>query len=326
MDMHFIAFWNVENLFDVASSSHRPDYLQKKLNNELKGWTAAVLERKISQLVKIIVQMNGGAGPDILGICEIENENVVAKLLDAMPSGWRNYAIAHADTADARGIDVAIIYDADRYKAGKQFNYFVQKRTATRDIFQINLKTKAERDLIIIGNHWPSRSAGQYESEPYRIMVGETLSYFHSRILEELGKDTAIVCMGDFNDEPFDRSVRSYAQAAREPRKIMNSQTVPYFYNLMWETTGERLATYYFGSQPNVLDQFWVSKGILKRASPFRVEKSSVAIFQPVEMISTGDYPRARFFKRPSHKEYDPDGYSDHFPIVMKLLEKPATS
>ena len=27
-----------------------------------------------------------------------------------------------------------------------------------------------------IGNHWPSRSAGQYESEPYRIIAGETLA------------------------------------------------------------------------------------------------------------------------------------------------------
>lgn len=326
MDEHFISFWNVENLFDISSSPDRPDYLKKKLKNELKGWTADVLKKKISQLVKIIVQMNDGAGPDILGICEIENENVVAKLLDALPSGWRNYAIAHADTNDGRGIDVAVIYDVDKYKAGLQFNYFVQKRTATRDIFQINLKTKSGRDLVIIGNHWPSRSAGQYESEPYRIMVAETLSYFHSRILEELGNDTAIVCMGDFNDEPFDRSVRNYAQSSREPRKIMNSKSAPYFHNLMWEATGERLATYYFGSQPNVLDQFWVSKGILKRGSPFRVEKGSVALFQPDEMISGGDYPGARSFKRPSQKKYDPDGFSDHYPIVMKLLEMPETS
>ncbi len=90
MDEHFIAFWNVENLFDVSTSNDRPEYLKKKLKNELKGWTAAVLKKKISQLVKIIVQMNDDTGPDILGLCEIENENVVAKLLEAMPSGWRN--------------------------------------------------------------------------------------------------------------------------------------------------------------------------------------------------------------------------------------------
>ncbi len=326
MDEHFIAFWNLENLFDVSTSADRPDYLKTKLKGELKGWTATVLKKKIVQLAKIIVQMNDGLGPDILGVCEIENENVVAKLLDGLPSGGRNYAIAHADTKDGRGIDVAIIYDADKYEAGLQFNHFVQKRSATRDIFQLNLKTKAGRDLVLVGNHWPSRSGGQYKTEPYRMMVAETLSYFHSRILEELGPDTAIVAMGDFNDEPFDRSIREYAQTSREPRKITNSKSVPYFYNLMWDATGEGSATYYFGSQPNMLDQFWISKGILKRGSDFRVENDSVTIFQPDEMVSTGKYPAARAFKRPSHKKYDSTGFSDHFPITMKLLEKQAIS
>jgi len=41
----------------------------------------------------------------------------------------------------------------------------------------------------LIGNHWPSRGGGQYESEPYRIIAGETLSCFHQRILEENNKE-----------------------------------------------------------------------------------------------------------------------------------------
>lgn len=330
---HFIGFWNLENLFDISSSTQRPDYLKNELRNELEGWTASVLRKKLAQLVKIIMQMNGGLGPDILGICEIENEAVVQKLLDTFPSGWRNYKIAHADTRDKRGIDVAIIYDSDKYEAELQFSYFVQKRTATRDIFQVNLKTRAGRALVIIGNHWPSRSGGgQYKSEPYRMMVGEALAYFHKRILEELGRDTAIVVMGDFNDEPFDRSIREYAQVTRERRKIMNARSVDYFYNLMWETVGRREATYYYGSQPNILDQFWVSKGILKQGTAFSVkeipventeESKLVEIFRPAELVADTEYPKARRFGRPSSPStYNEEGYSDHFPITMILEEK----
>jgi len=324
---HFIGFWNLENLFDISSSSERPDYLKERLRKELEGWTAAILKKKIAQLVKIIMQMNDGRGPDILGVCEIENEAVVKKLLDGFPSGGRNYKIAHADTKDGRGIDVAVIYDGDTYRAGLKFNHFVQKRTATRDIFQVNLTTKASRDLVIVGNHWPSRRGGQYGSEPYRMMVGETLAYFHKRILENLGEDTAVVVMGDFNDEPFDRSIRDYALASRERQKIMNARSVDYFYNLMWEATGNREATYYFGSQPNLLDQFWISKGILKQGSAFRVEPGSVEIFQPPELIASGDYPKARKFGRPSGATtFDQEGYSDHFPITMILDERDAVS
>lgn len=327
MTEHFIGFWNLENLFDTSSSSERPEYLKKQLKKELAGWTTAVLKKKLKQLVRIITQMNGGSGPDILGVCEIENEAVVQELLDTFPSGGRNYKIAHADTKDKRGIDVAVIYDAAKYEAGLQFNYFVQKRSATRDIFQVNLRTKAGRDLVIVGNHWPSRSGGQYASEPYRMMVGETLAYFHKRILEELGDDTAIVAMGDFNDEPFDRSIRDYAQVSRERRKIMNAKSIDYFYNLMWEALGDREATYYFGSQPNLLDQFWISKGILKQGSAFKVKAGSVEIFRPPELIAPGEYPRARHYGRPSRPTtFDQEGYSDHFPIAMVLEEKEAVA
>jgi hypothetical protein len=99
------------------------------------------------------------------------------------------------------------------------FSHFIVKSEATRDILQTNFITKnsiRKRRLVLVGNHWPSRSGGQYESEPYRIVAGETLSYFHKRILEENSEedtnnnnngDISILVMGDFNDEPFDRSV-----------------------------------------------------------------------------------------------------------------------
>ncbi|MFY0610989.1 MAG: endonuclease [Hyphomicrobiaceae bacterium] len=325
MEEHFLGFWNLENLFDVANSPSRPEYLQRQLKTELKGWTSSVLAAKLSQLTQIITKMNDGAGPDILGICEIESELVVQKLLDALPTNGRQYKIAHADTADNRGIDVAVIYDGEKYAAGQTFSHFVQKRTATRDIFQVNLKTTSGRDLVIVGNHWPSRSGGQYQTEPYRMMVGETLAYFHKRIVEEMGDDTAIVAMGDFNDEPFDRSIREYAQVSRERRKIMNAKKIDYFYNLMWEIAGERAATYYFGSQPNLLDQFWISKGILKNGSIFKVKKGSVDIFQPEELVASGTYPRPKKFGRPSRpKTFDRTGYSDHFPITFVLEERTA--
>lgn len=71
-----------------------------------------MLEAKLGQLSKVIRSMNNNHGPDILGICEIENRHVLellaAKLLN---DGRRNYSIAHSDAGDNRGIDVAFLYD-----------------------------------------------------------------------------------------------------------------------------------------------------------------------------------------------------------------------
>ena len=181
MDQHFIAWWNLENLFDVEDTPppDRPEWLASALANELKGWTAEVLAKKIARLVWVIKQMNSGAGPDLLGVCEVENRNVLLQLVDALGGLGRNYQVIHHPSDDGRGIDVAFVYDADKYEwDGVVYDCAVQKRSATRDIIQANLTTAKGRDFIVIGNHWPSRSGGEYKSAPYRMMVGEILSYW----------------------------------------------------------------------------------------------------------------------------------------------------
>ncbi|MCI0654424.1 MAG: hypothetical protein L0Y39_08095 [Methylococcaceae bacterium] len=64
----------------------------------------------------------------------------------------------------------------------QSFNHTILKPSATRELFQVNLLTKEGRRLMVTGNHRPSRSGGQWESEPYRVLAAETLSYFLARI------------------------------------------------------------------------------------------------------------------------------------------------
>lgn len=92
----------------------------------------------------------------------------------------RRYQVVHADTGDRRGIDIAFLYDPGLFTAreDQRFQHVVMRRTATREIFQVNLRTAAGRSWAVFGNHWPSRSGGQHESAPYRAIAGETLAYF----------------------------------------------------------------------------------------------------------------------------------------------------
>lgn len=80
---YYVAWWNLENLFDEENSPRRTDKLQRAIGADLAGWTAARRDRKVAQLASVIAQMNGGAGPDLLGICEVENRFVVELLVDA---------------------------------------------------------------------------------------------------------------------------------------------------------------------------------------------------------------------------------------------------
>jgi Endonuclease/Exonuclease/phosphatase family len=159
---YYVAWWNLENLFDEENSPRRTEKLQRAIGSDLAGWTPARRDRKIAQLASAIAQMNGGAGPDLLGVCEVENRFVVDRLAAtlATPLPGRNYDVAHADTDDARGIDVAFIYDADLFQvpADQVFFHVVMRRNATRELVQVNLKTQKGRTWSVFGNHWPSRS------------------------------------------------------------------------------------------------------------------------------------------------------------------------
>jgi len=319
MNEYFVAWWNLENLFDVENSSQRPLWLRSRLRSELAGWTQQILDKKISQLAKIISQMNSNEGPDILGVCEVENQPVLQSLVNGLSSLGRNYQITHHDTSDERGIDVAFIYDAAKFQFERQFFHIVLKRNATRDLFQVNLRTTAGRDLILVGNHWPSRTGGQLESEPYRIVAAETLSYWHERILEEKGVDAAILVMGDFNDEPYNRSLTDYALSTKSVVKVKNARA-PRLYNLMWPLMGKDLASFYYDNLPNMLDQFLVSKGFLKTNAPIQCKADSAKVETFPEMISGGDYPDPIPFGRPSDN-LNVNGFSDHYPISVVLQE-----
>ncbi len=308
-----IVFWNVENLFDTEDSRRREEKVARALGRDITGWTQDLLDRKIHQIASFIQKMNGGRGPDIIGLCEIENQYVVDLLTQALAPLGRNYAVVHHDTQDNRGIDVAFLYDDNLFNVEATFNHFIMRRNATRDILQVNFLTKHGRKLVLMGNHWPSRSGGESESAPYRAMAGETLSYFHERALEMNGADTPVLAMGDFNDEPFDTALVEYALSLRNPKKILSGRN-PYFLNLMWPLMGKGEGTYFFNEAPNFFDQFLVNKNLIKPDSPIKVKMDSVKVLRPTASLTPVLFGGMG-------KPINQDGFSDHFAIEVVLTE-----
>lgn len=321
----YVAWWNVENLFDEenAPPDRRPEKVARVIADDIVGWTPALRDRKISQLASVIARMNQGAGPDLLGVCEVENRYVVERLAAAVSAEvpGRTYSVVHADTDDARGIDVAFLYDPQRLTvppADAVFFHVVMRRNATREIVQVNFETRpGGRTWAVFGNHWPSRSGGQAESAGYRDIAGETLSYFHERVLEVHGPDTPVLVMGDFNDEPFDISLVTHALSTRQKRKVLNADTVPRLWNLMWPSLGGQKGSFYFDNMPNVLDQFLVNLNMAARNAPIAVDADSAKILV-FDGTGSGVYNAPRPFGGMG-KPVDTDGFSDHFPIGLEL-------
>jgi predicted extracellular nuclease len=230
---YHIAWWNLENLFDeedAVALDRRTDKVFRAIKNDIAGWTPELRDRKIEQLASVIAAMNTGQGPDLLGVCEVENRFVVDRLVEkvnAMLPAPRDYAVVHADTDDARGIDVAFIYVDTLLQVPlpleeSVFFHVVMRRHAMHEIVQVNFQTTtaAASTWAVFGNHWPSRGGGQFESEGYRAIAGETLGYFHQRVLDVHGAETPVLAMGDFNDEPFDTSLVQHALSTRQRAKV----------------------------------------------------------------------------------------------------------
>ena len=316
-----MAWWNVENLFDVEDSATRPEWLQKELNNELKGWNSEVLGQKLRQLGRVIRVLNDDKGPDLLGVCEVESRGVLEKLVAELSGTGRNYGIVHSDTGDQRGIDIAFIFDKDRLTVDPDaiFNRVILKRNATRDLLQATFSTNEGNTFIVIGNHWPSRMGGEAASEPYRMMAGETLSYWLERIFKKLGPVPVFV-MGDFNDEPFNRSMTEYALSCKSLSKVTSKRAKnPYLYNLMWPLMGKDIATHSFNGTWGMLDQFLVNRAGLDRHGVY-CKPDAASIFTMPGLIERNVPVR---FGRPSDKKkHHPEGTSDHLPIVLNIKEQ----
>jgi hypothetical protein len=351
-----IAFWNLQNLFDTVPSDIAADLGF----TPSQGWTQEVFQHKIGNLAQAIRLMFDGEMPDLLGVCEIETKALAEQLITLVdPAGLKQYRVAHVDSPDIRGIDTSLIYSATVFElAGQPEGHLVFLRYPTRDIFQVPLRVIANgAELMVFVNHWPSRRQGQYESEPFRLtvanhcgrLVDDVLKYPRAEFLllpdaaESLAAinrrwDRNVLLMGDFNDEPFTRSMLDYLRASsgtdklEEPIRKAGGTQLPdaegylrkqaYLFNGMWPVLGRSdEGTYHYSGSTNtmnLLDQFIVSRGLYYGSSGLKFDRDSVEVFRP-PLISTGGKGRPKAFAFSTTGQVLVDGYSDHFPIQARL-------
>lgn len=96
--------------------------------------------------------------------------------------------------------------------------------------------------------------------------------------------------MGDFNDEPFGRSLIQYALSERQRAKVVRARTGR-LWNLMWPLLGQARGTHYYSNTANLFDQILVSGSLATGASGLRVVDGSASIEAFPEMTGAGEYP-----------------------------------
>lgn len=308
-DKIYISFWNLENLFDTVDDPENPGD-DEFLSSAKSQWDEIKFDKKLSNLSKIIRSMNNGNGPDILGVCEVENRYVLEQLSKRFLSDL-NYSIVHYDSKDPRGIDVGLLYKKEKfsYISSEPIKVFLQGNT--RDILFTNLKYKDEV-LHIFVNHWSSRRGGEAESEPRRIRAATVLRAKVDSLLNS-DKKSNIIIMGDFNDMPDNKSILMTLMAIPFECDELSPEYTSNLYNTAYKKYAQGIGSYFHQGKFNMLDQIIISKGLLDKKKLDYLCDSFEVISNELNTTRSGKYKGAPYPTFGSGRYLG--GYSDHFPV-----------
>ncbi len=341
--------YNVQNLFDSVHDKGKNDwaFLPKGAKGKEKAcakigiqhyrnscfktdWTETKLKVKLSQIKQAILGKRAVL-PHFLGLSEVENSRVVSLL--AKELGYKEFRMTKGP--DKRGIDLALLYNPSSELAFETMrehevlgDYF--KKKPTRSILEVEFKVgiKKKQRLTVFVNHWPSlgnpTKARLRAARVLKRRVDQILAYDSKHLL---------VAMGDFNTIPEDfphpfktiltkrGGLWDVHEAFMSSQKISKSkkQSLPpgsFFY-------GKKFAW-------NLLDRIFISRNLLDGKGA-EVDLQSYQIYAPSFLTDVYEYSEkaspvfgSRVVgvpKRYNHNASDPKkaGYSDHFPIVVKI-------
>ena len=293
-----IAFYNVENLFDTINGTNNDEEFLPKGKKE---WNSERYNTKIDHINQIIC---GLKTPMLMGLCEIENKDVIEDIIHNNKK-LKHHKPIHFNSLDARGIDVGLIYNTKKLtlldKGLIRFNLPEQDTPTSRDILWAKLSYKNEVFYTMV-NHWPSRRGGTEKSAPKRIKAATKAKEFIDSLLS-IDINTKVILMGDLNDYPSNRSVTKL-------QEIMTS--------CITKESNQYGGTNSYRGQWNILDHIMISNGF--QNMKLRIKPESGKIYSPDYLITEYKGNKVPFRTYGGSKYLE--GYSDHLPVYIELSLK----
>jgi endonuclease/exonuclease/phosphatase family metal-dependent hydrolase len=304
---YLFCFWNVENLFDDME-----DPRLEGADREYDRWFyghPAVLRQKLGNLASALVEMNGGRGPDMLALAEVESSRAVELLRLALndqlvePSDHYTYA-AYKDPGGLRRIATGLIA---RVPIDSQKTRVLG---GSRRTLETQLRIN-DRSLTVIVSHWTSRitdktgdARGRYADQIYNVY----------RAAWRRDPNVDFLVCGDFNDSPTDPSVTERLHAIGDREAVVRARETPLFFNVSANRDPRDFGTH-FHREPLIFDQIVVSPGLLDRAG-WSCDPASLHV---ANHLTRRDDRQRRPWPFGSANDGHPRGYSDHFPVTLRL-------
>ena len=308
----FVAmFYNVENFYDTVNDPNKDDdefTPQGKI-----PWTGERLNTKIAHIGQVITDITAPSIPDIVGFAEVENQQVLEMLTSSAALKKIKYSIVHYDSPDERGIDVALLYNPLTFTviSSEPIKVVLPENDKTRDILYVKGKLKSGKVLNVFINHWPSRREGKEKTDAKRMAAAAVLKAKIDE-LQKMDKSPNILVMGDFNDEPADKSIADGLHAVTADTTIANNN----LYGLLYPEFKKGEGSLYYNDW-DLFDQIIVSGTMLLNTQGIKTSISDAGIFK-ADYLLYKDKSGVMKPNRTAGAKYF-GGYSDHLPVYVKF-------
>ncbi len=308
-----IMTWNVENLYDAEDDPQKLDdtylplQIKKQIPNHFKDckkldakswreqcaewdWNENVVGEKLRRLGQVIRAVNSGAGPDFLALQEVENIQLLQRLIDEQLPNM-NYKAYLVENNDARGIDVGVI---TRLPIAEEPLLIALGKS--RPALNLSVELPDKNKLAVTVVHFPIASS------PLKKRLGML-----SQITRQSGENLQLI-LGDFN----------FPRDEMEGSEIAKTHLLPKWVPVHLYCTTCQGSTYEtFTGDWSFLDMILVNEAFFSANTSWTVDVTSFRLHNPLP-FQTNRYGSPADFTLPSMR-----GVSDHWPLMIQLFKTP---
>lgn len=302
--------YNVENLFDCIDDTLTND--NAFLPEATRHWTPRRYWHKLQAVSRTIAAVGNDRAPDLVALCEIENDSVMHDLTSRALLRNTPYKYLITSSNDPRGIDVALMYKPSTFRPIAQRSLRlsqeqIPKGRHVRDVLLVSGELHRGDTLDLFVCHLPSRLNGKQSAQLRRRVVMHMC-----QVIDSISRKRTlphIIVMGDFNDTPHSKALRPLIEKAGLTC-ITENLKGSYRHKGKWEQ----------------IDHIYLSPNLLCHTegniSTLHLAPQGAWNFAPDFLTEPDSYYGGR---RP-HRTYNgmryEGGTSDHLPVCFDLLFK----
>ena len=319
-----IMAFNVQNVFDNIDAPGKDDKAYLPIGDKQAGthiaecnaipvdswrdeclyldWSDEAIDHKLGVVAQTIQQVNGGLGPDIIALQEVENVDILERLRTEFLADSGYLPAILLEGTDVRGIDVAFlsrlpISGAPTLHALDLPEDYADRAGDTRGLLETTFEMPDGSLLTGFSVHFPA----PFHPTEMRVFAYEHLNAVRSQVPPEHN----VFAAGDFNTTSIENNREGMLERFIRPDWVVSND----------HCEGCEGTQYYSRDESWSFLDMVVFSSSKNANTAWQVRSVEIANQLPAQVTADGTPNRYRSAER--------TGVSDHWPVLMTLEPRP---